>query len=108
MWGRRGAPTFNCRDHRHGETSGSTSTLPACPYLTSDLRLNSRLILGRSFMQRINKFTHAAKVVAWCLPPVVMSLIGLAARSRKKDGAAVVAGKNPAPTAGATRRSGAG
>jgi hypothetical protein len=30
-------------------------------------------------MQKIDKFAHAAKVVALCLPPVVMSLIGLAA-----------------------------
>jgi hypothetical protein len=40
-------------------------------------------------MQKIGKFAHAAKVIALCLPPVVMSLIGLAALSRKK-GAAVV------------------
>lgn len=48
----------------------------------------------------------AAKVVALCLPPVLMSLIGLAALSRKKGGAAVVAGKKPALSA--ARRSGAG
>jgi hypothetical protein len=59
-------------------------------------------------MQRIDKFAHAAKVVALCLPPVAMTLIGLAALSRKKDGAVVVAGKRPAPMRGATRRSGAG
>jgi len=35
-------------------------------------------------MQKIDKFAHAAKVVALCLPPVLMSLIGLAALSRKK------------------------
>lgn len=43
-------------------------------------------------MQKIDKFAHAAKVVALCLPPVVMSLIGLAALSRKKRDAVVVAG----------------
>jgi hypothetical protein len=59
-------------------------------------------------MQKFDKFAHAAKVVALCLPPVVMSLIGLAALSRKKDGAVVVAGKRPAPTRGATRRIGTG
>jgi hypothetical protein len=44
-------------------------------------------------MQKIDKFAHAAKVVALCLPPVVMSLIGLAALSRRKGGAAVAGGK---------------
>jgi hypothetical protein len=43
-----------------------------------------------------------------CLPPVVMSLIGLAALSRKKGGVAVVAGKKPAPKPSALRRSGTG
>lgn len=70
--------------------------------------LNHRLILGRNRMYKIDKFAHAAKVVALCLPPVMMSLIGLAALSRKKGGAVVVAGKRPAPTRGATRRSGTG
>ena len=59
-------------------------------------------------MQKIDKLAHAAKVVALCLPPVVMSLIGLAALSRKKGGAVVVAGKRPAPVPGAIRRSGTG
>ncbi len=59
-------------------------------------------------MQKIDKLAHAAKIVALCLLPVVMSLIGLAALSRKKGGAVVVAGKRPAPVAGAIRRSGTG
>ena len=49
-------------------------------------------------MQKIDKLAHAAKVVALCLPPVVMSLIGLAASSRKKGSAAVTAGTRPAAT----------
>jgi hypothetical protein len=44
-------------------------------------------------MQKIDKFAQAAKVVALCLPPVVMSLIGLAALSRRKGGAVVAGGK---------------
>jgi hypothetical protein len=44
-------------------------------------------------MRKTGKLGHGAKVVALCLPPVVMSLIGLAALSRKKGGAPVVAGK---------------
>ena len=60
-------------------------------------------------MQKIDKFAHAAKIIAVSLPPVVLSLIGLAALSRKKGGAAVVAGKRPAPTAGRVpRHSGSG
>lgn len=59
-------------------------------------------------MQKIDKFAQAAKVVALCLPPVVMSLIGLAALSRKKLGAAVPTTKKPAPTLSAARRSGTG
>jgi hypothetical protein len=59
-------------------------------------------------LEKISKLAHAAKVVALCLPPVVMSLIGLAALSRKKGGAVVVAGKRPAPVPGAIRRSGTG
>jgi hypothetical protein len=35
-------------------------------------------------MRKLGKSEHAAKVMALCLPPVVMSLIGLAALSRKK------------------------
>ena len=35
-------------------------------------------------MQKIDKFAHAIKVVALCLPPVVMSLIGLAGLSREE------------------------
>jgi hypothetical protein len=77
-------------------------------YLTSDRGLTRRLIFGRNHMQKIDKFAHAAKVVALSVPPVLMSLIGLAALSRKKGGAEVVAGKRPAPTRGAARRSGTG
>ncbi len=58
-------------------------------------------------MQTIDKLTHATKVVAICLPPLVMSLIGLAALSRRKGGV-VVTSKKPAPTLSAERRSGAG
>jgi hypothetical protein len=36
-------------------------------------------------MQKIGKFGHAAKVIALCLPPVIMALTGLA-MSRKKGG----------------------
>ena len=57
-------------------------------------------------MQKIDKLAHAAKVVALCLPPVAMSLIGLAVLSRKKGGATVVAGKWPTPRA--ARHSGGG
>ena len=45
-------------------------------------------------MRKLGTLEHAAKVIALCLPPVVMSLIGLAALSRKK-GAAVVAVNGP-------------
>ena len=62
-------------------------------YLSSGSRRPCRLILGRNRMQKNNTLAHAAKVVVLCLPPVVMLLIGLAALSRKKDGAVVVAGK---------------
>ena len=57
-------------------------------------------------MRKLGKLEQAAKVIALCLPPVVMSLIGLAALSRKKDGAVVVAGKKPALST--VRRSGTG
>lgn len=51
-------------------------------------------------MQKIDKFAHAAKVVALCLPPVAMSLIGLAAMSRKSKKGAVgaLADKRHTPT----------
>jgi hypothetical protein len=39
-------------------------------------------------MRKLGKLEQAAKVIALCLPPVVMSSIGLAVLSRKK-GAAV-------------------
>lgn len=58
-------------------------------------------------MWNIGKLEHATKVVALCLPPVVMSLIGLAALSRRKGGAAVVAGKRSAPARPSERRTGA-
>ena len=48
-------------------------------------------------MRKIGKLEHAAKVVALCPPPVVMSLIGLAALSCKKGGATVVASRRPTP-----------
>jgi hypothetical protein len=57
-------------------------------------------------MQKIDKFAHAAQVVALCLPPLVMSLIGLAALSRKKGGVAVPAAKRPTPTPRPAPRSG--
>jgi hypothetical protein len=59
-------------------------------------------------MRKIGNLEHAAKVVALCLPPVVMSLIGLAALSRKKGRAGVVAGKQSQPARPATQRTGAG
>lgn len=52
-------------------------------------------------VRKIDTFAHAAKVVALCLPPVVMSLIGLAALSRKK-GEAVPAVKRRTPMARTT------
>lgn len=58
-------------------------------------------------MRKLGTLKHAAKVIALCLPPVVMSLIGLAALSRKK-GAVVVAGKQSQPTRPDTQRAGAG
>ncbi len=58
-------------------------------------------------MPKIDKFAHAAKVVALILPPVMMSLIGLAL-SRKKNGATGLAGNRPAPLSRATRRTGMG
>jgi hypothetical protein len=45
--------------------------------------------------RQAGKLAHAAKVIALCLPPVVMSLIGLAAQSRKKGG--TVAGRKISP-----------
>jgi hypothetical protein len=47
-------------------------------------------------MQKIDKFAHAAKVIALCLPPVVTSLVWLAALSRKKRGT-IVAGRETSP-----------
>ncbi len=46
-------------------------------------------------MRKIGTLEHVTKVVALCLPPIVMSLIGLAALSRKTGRAAVVAGRPP-------------
>lgn len=34
-------------------------------------------------MRTFNRYANAARVVALCLPPVIMSLAGLAALSRK-------------------------
>jgi hypothetical protein len=47
-------------------------------------------------MQKIDKFAHAPNVVALCLPPLIMSMTGLAATSRRKRGA-VVAGRDTSP-----------
>ena len=47
-------------------------------------------------MRKLGTLQHAAKVIALCLPPVVMSLIGLAALSRKKGGT-IVAGRKTLP-----------
>ena len=44
----------------------------------------------------IGKLEHATKVNAFCLPPVVISLVGLAALSRKKGGT-IVAGRKNSP-----------
>jgi hypothetical protein len=59
-------------------------------------------------MQKIGTFSNAAKVIAPYLPAVGMSLIGLAALSRKKCGVAVPITKKPAPTLSVVRRSGTG
>jgi hypothetical protein len=59
-------------------------------------------------MQKIGKLEHATKVVALCVPPVVMSLIGLQALSRKKGRAVVVASKQSQPARPVTQRTGAG
>ncbi len=65
-------------------------------------RLRCRLVLGRNQMQKFDTFAHAAKVVALSLPPVVLSLIGLAALSRRKGGVVAAAAKRP-PAATGTR-----
>jgi hypothetical protein len=59
-------------------------------------------------IRKISKLEHATKVIALCLPPMLMSLIGLATLSRKKGRAAVVAGKQSRPARPATQRTGAG
>jgi hypothetical protein len=59
-------------------------------------------------MRRLGKLEHAAKVIALCLPPMAMSLIGLTALSRKKGGAAFVEGKRSAPARPTARRTDAG
>ena len=43
-------------------------------------------------MQKVGKLEHATKVMALCLPSVIMSLVGLPALSRKKGGT-IVAGR---------------
>ncbi len=57
-------------------------------------------------MPKLGKLEQAAKVIALCLLPVVMSLIGLVALSRKKG--AAVAGQRSAPARPSARRIGAG
>ena len=57
-------------------------------------------------MRKLGTLQHAAKIIALCLPPVVMSLIGLAALSRKRGGLAVPAGKRPVPAPHLALRSG--
>jgi hypothetical protein len=57
-------------------------------------------------MRKLGKLEHAAKVIALCLPRVVMSLIGSAALS-KKGGAAVVEGKRSTPARPTAPRTGA-
>jgi hypothetical protein len=46
-------------------------------------------------MQKFGKLGHAVKVIGLCLPPVITSLIGLAALSRK--GGTIVAGRKTLP-----------
>jgi hypothetical protein len=58
-------------------------------------------------MRKISKLEHAMKVVALCLPPVVVSLMGLATLPRKR-GAAAVAGKRSAPVRPAAHGPGTG
>lgn len=55
-------------------------------------------------MRKTDKYAHAAKIIALCLPPVLMALTGLAALARKKDRHAATERKNP----DAERQSGAG
>jgi hypothetical protein len=57
-------------------------------------------------IRKFGTLQHAAKVIALCLPPVVMPLIGLAALSRKK-GAAGVAGQRSASAPPPRRPTGA-
>ena len=57
-------------------------------------------------IRKFDKLTHAAKVVALCLPPVAMSLIGLAVLSRTKGGVTVPVNKPLAPTPRPAPRSG--
>jgi hypothetical protein len=59
-------------------------------------------------MQKIDKFAHRSKVIAICLPAVIMALTGLAQLSGKKGGSTVVARKQPAPAPGPAQRSGTG
>jgi hypothetical protein len=54
-------------------------------------------------LQKLEKIAPALKMVVMSLPPVMMSLIGLAALSRKKGGQATAAGKPAAPAAVARR-----
>jgi len=48
-------------------------------------------------MQQIDKVRHAAKVVALSLPPMIISLLGLALLSRKTGRGTPVAAARPKP-----------
>ncbi|MCU0893266.1 MAG: hypothetical protein MUD06_02920 [Rhodospirillales bacterium] len=50
-------------------------------------------------MRRKIDIGEAAKVAALCLPPVILSVIGLAAMGRKPRGSALAAGGKAAPAA---------
>jgi len=57
-------------------------------------------------MRKIAKRAHAAKVVALCLPPVILSLFGLAALSRKQGGVVPTATRRTATPRRTSRTSG--
>lgn len=57
-------------------------------------------------MRKIAKRADAAKVVALCLPPVILSLLGLAALSLEKDRIAPTATRRTATPRPTSRTSG--